>query len=484
MEKRFTYGDQFSAGNTQGKIELSKIIELCEESLFVDTAGNRLKYGDKEKLRKKIGEEFFSHTADPYGNAGNTVLSLNAYGLIDIYVEEPEIGEDLFATTELFERIHSANGEEKKKIFARHILINLEGMLLLKIIEDMKARGEKLTLETLAYEFHELGIDIPANSTYISTMKSWLQEVNIFVGRYNINWNNVEDLVRIDKDLVDDLYGLNREHKYYLLALVNLGATEEMPSNKVASYVRSVFRIKITTKNLVKDILEPLKDLDLIETKKATTGRGAKPHLVKLSDKAKNELLEPFIERISELTELPIPTLNQPFDEVVKNLDADDTHVKGMALELLAVWIVRLLGLRFVEWRLRDLKRTGGGEVDVLAASDKFVYNRWQIQCKNTVNKVTVDEVAKEFGLTVLTNTDIILMITTSNFTSDARNYADVLMSRSRYYVVLMDGNDIDQIIEDKTAIIQMLNDKASLVFFRKEILSRNENLEEKQTNL
>ena len=63
--------------------------------------------------------------------------------------------------------------------------------------------------------------------------------------------------------------------------------------------------------------------------------------------------------------------------------DNSNKYIKGKALELLAIWMIRLTSLRFTKWRKRDYE-TGQGEVDVLAASDRFVYHRWQIQCKNT----------------------------------------------------------------------------------------------------
>jgi hypothetical protein len=68
--------------------------------------------------------------------------------------------------------------------------------------------------------------------------------------------------------------------------------------------------------------------------------------------------------------------------------------------------MIRLTGLRFTQWRLRSYQSTGGGEVDVLAASDRFVYGRWQIQCKNT-KKVDVDVLAKEIGITFVTGADV-----------------------------------------------------------------------------
>lgn len=91
------------------------------------------------------------------------------------------------------------------------------------------------------------------------------------------------------------------------------------------------------------------------------------------------------------------------------------------------------------------------------------------MQCKNT-KKVDVDVIAKEVGLTFLTHADIIAIVTTGTFTGDAVNYASQVTDNSRYYVILLDGEDIQRIIEDRTKIIGILNIKARRVFAKKEL--------------
>jgi hypothetical protein len=145
-------------------------------------------------------------------------------------------------------------------------------------------------------------------------------------------------------------------------------------------------------------------------------------------------------------------------------------HERGIALELLAIWLVRLLGLRFSSWRARSFYETGGGEVDVIAASDRIVYSRWQIQCKNTRSKIDVDTVAKEVGLTFLTHADVVLVLTTSGFTSAAIDYSNQVTELSRHYVILLDGADIAEVTADKSKIVDILNVKARRVFAKREI--------------
>jgi site-specific DNA-methyltransferase (cytosine-N4-specific) len=458
--RRFTYGDQFSPDKTP-LIDLLWLCKQCEP--------------DQADLQEQIRVAYFpGHGSADNSNkmAMNCRLSLKAYGFIE------EVGgrrEKKYRCTPLTDELialHDTAGEDAMyKRFAVQIVTELEGLTLLRLIENIRARGEQVTLEYLGEEMNDvLNIAIPPNSTYISTMVAWLAEAKVTTPTgFSVNWDVVYDLINVDADLIDKLYTLTPEQKYFLLSMLNLDTKEFTPSNRIAQHTRSVYSIRVTTKNLVKDVIEPLEAAGLIESQKTTEGRGAKPHDVRLTDKCKNELLAPTIANLAELADIESTELNRPFEDVVKDLDDPDRHIKGKALELLAVWIIRLLGLRFSKWRLRSFQATGGAEVDVTAASDKIVYSRWQMQCKNT-RRVDVDVIAKEVGLTFLTHADVIAVITTGRFTGDAVNYASQVTDNSRYYVILLDGEDIQRIVDDRTKIVEILNIKARRVFAKKEL--------------
>lgn len=459
--RRFTYGDQFD----QSKTPLGELLELCASH-----------ENDRTSLQEAIRVKYFpGHRNSDNSNkmAMNCVLSLNAYRIIKF-----EDKGKRYILTELGRELSAiSNQDEVFKHFSRHILSELDGLLLLRLIENIRARGELVTLEYIGEEMNDLGIKIPPNSTYISTMRSWLSQANVFrPSGYEINWDVVYELLRMDADAIDALYGLTQEQKYFLLSMVHLGVEKFTPSNRIANHARSVYSVRITTKNLVKDVIEPLEALGLLESQKTTTGRGAKPHDVCLSVKSKNELLVPLLDGLASIAELTSADLNRTFEDVVADLNAVDTegkvdkHVRGIALELFAVWIVRLLGLRFSKWRLRSYQATGGAEVDVMAASDKIVYSRWQIQCKNIRGTVDVDTVAKEVGLTFLTHADVVMIVTTGTFTSDAVNYANQVTDTTRYYIILLENNDLQRIITDRSTIVDILNIKARRVFAKKEL--------------
>jgi len=457
---RFTYGDQFEPTKTP----LIPLLQLC------------LKHEpNRYDLQNAIRAAYFEgHGQDPLTvddnsnkMAMNCLLSLNSYNLIEL----SDKGQSYHITDLAKQLLALKNNDEVHRKFAEHILTNLEGLLLARLIENIRARDERVTLEYLGEELNDLGRKIPPNSTYVSTMRAWLAQAGVFrASGYEVNWDVIYDILKVDADIIDELYQLLPEQKHFLLSMLSLDIQDYTPSNKIANHTRSVYKIRLTTKNLVKDILEPLEKLELIQTRKTTTGRGAKPHDVKLTPKATHEILRPLLENLAALTELTSADLNRPFESVVSELAHEDKHVKGIALELFSVWVIRLLGLRFSHWRLRHYQSTGGGEVDVIAASDKIVYSRWQIQCKNQKSPVGVDVIAKEVGLTFLTKADIVMVITTSHFASDAVNYANQVTDNSRYYIILLEGDDIKRIVEDRTRIVDILNIKARRTFAKKEL--------------
>ncbi|MEH2314364.1 MAG: restriction endonuclease [Nostoc sp.] len=465
--KKFTYGDQFEPT----KFSLVEILELCKEC-----------QPSRNRLEANIGQRYFSKHSQRASStlsaknigilAMNCFLSLRAYQLIED-LEQPR----QYQLTSLAQEIlaNADNTSFVNQRFAAHILNNLSGMALLKAIDAVNARGEEAQLEPIAYELQERGYIISPSGTYTSTMRSWLSQAGVFEREYEINWDIVSEILGINKDFIDELYTLTPGQKHFLLSLLNLDVKELIAANKVAQHTRSIYKLRLTTKNLVKDVIEPLASLSLIETEKTTGGRGAKSNKVKLTSKAQSELLAPLLKSIANETRLSEIELNRTFDDVVNELNHPDKHIKGKALELLAVWMIRLTSLRFTKWRSRE---NGKGEVDVLAASDRFVYSRWQIQCKNT-KKVDIDVLAKEIGLTFVTGADVVMVVTTGEFTRDAYQYAYRMMEVSRYYMILLQKDDIEAIKRDKTNIVEIFDRKARRVFAKKELDVSDEELNE-----
>ena len=167
------------------------------------------------------------------------------------------------------------------------------------------------------------------------------------------------------------------------------------------------------------------------------------------------EIVTPLIEQIERQTQADLrPLPRKPLEAIRKDLKSRDRHVRGLALEALAFKLMRLIDLTYVATRLRG-SATGGAEVDLIFESARLVFSRWQVQCKNT-DRVSLDDVAKEVGLTHLLKSNVIVMVSTGEIGGEARRYANKIMTDSNLCVVMVDGDDLALIEARPAGIIDV----------------------------
>ena len=157
----------------------------------------------------------------------------------------------------------------------------------------------------------------------------------------------------------------------------------------------------------------------------------------------------------SKLLEL----LKKPLSSILTEIDSNDRYIAGLALEALAFKLMRLLNMDYVATRLRAAA-TGGAEVDLIFESARLVFSRWQVQCKNT-NRVSLDDVAKEVGLTYFLKSTVIVIACTGEIGVEARRYANKIMTDSNLCIVMIDCNDLNIIRNNPVHIVQAFNREA-----------------------
>ena len=127
-----------------------------------------------------------------------------------------------------------------------------------------------------------------------------------------------------------------------------------------------------------------------------------------------------------------------------------------MALEAFAIKMMRIVDLDFAGTRLKG-SETGGAEVDVIFDTTRLSYSRWQVQCKNT-DKVSLEQVAKEVGLSHVLKSNVIVILTTGQVTNPAKEYAAKIMSEMNLCIIFIEKDDVKDIIEDPPYIVDVLN--------------------------
>jgi site-specific DNA-methyltransferase (cytosine-N4-specific) len=200
---------------------------------------------------------------------------------------------------------------------------------------------------------------------------------------------------------------------------------------------------------------------DHIEATNTTTGHGAETILVAPTEKLMNEIVEPMLKRLASQTDPRVVALlrQQPLREILSDLDSSDRHVAGLALEALALKLMRLFDMDYVATRLRGAQ-TGGTEVDLVFQSTRLVFTRWQIQCKNAA-RMSIDDVARAVGLTHVLKSNAVVVVTTGTVEAEARRYANEVMVDSSLAIVLIGGEDLKVIAGNPTRIVDIFEREA-----------------------
>ncbi len=438
------FGSEFSPA----QIDLPVLLDLAH------------KHGtDWRGFEKAVRDRYFAENLTSDYNksklANNTKLSLRAYGLI---------GEKDATLTDTGRALHDLHHEEVAlyEAFGRHILKHCQGMNFVQCLLDMQAAGEDIDLNKLRRWLEERGLTVPRGGKHMSTLRLWLEKAGVFVTRYRVDEARLNEILDLNVEEFEVLAIFSPEQRAYLKALANIDGGGPHSSNDIECLAAATYGVAFNEKNLPKQVLYPLRDAGYIELERGTkaVGRGAKPFLVTATGKLVADLIAPLIEQIEQLTQADLrPLLRKPLKEIREDLQAKDRHIRGLALEALAFKLMRLIDLTYVATRLRGTA-TGGAEVDLVFESTRLVFSRWQIQCKNTA-RVSLDDVAKEVGLTHFLKSNAIVMVSTGEIGGEARRYANKIMADSNLCVVMVDGNDLALIEARPASIVDVFTREA-----------------------
>jgi hypothetical protein len=274
-----------------------------------------------------------------------------------------------------------------------------------------------------------------------------------------IDMNRLTEIRAIGSEEFEALAGLTPEQRVYLKTIINLGTSGSHASDEIERLARAVYGVCFDENNLPKQVLFPLERAGYITTKRTIEGKGANPFMVTPTPKL-SEILSPLLEQLEkQIMEELRPFLRRPLASIIEELGSDDHYVKGLALEAFAIKLMRLIDLKYKDTRLRGTA-TDGNEVDVIFESSRLVHFRWQVQCNNTP-RVSLDDVAKEVGLTHLSKSNVIVIVSTGEIGADARRYANKVTQSSNLCIVMVDRVDIARIAASPASIVDVLNREA-----------------------
>jgi len=442
------FGAQFSPN----QVNLPRLLQILHD-----------RAGDRGRITEAIRDEFFANHSQSqcWKLADNTVLALRAYGLLDEDGATPTaLAGELLAIANTPDALYER--------FAKHILVNLRGIPFVETLEIMRTAGDKITLPTLRKRLGQRGLHVPRGTVHLSSMRLWLAQASVFDASvkggprlYEADQVRLNEVLGIGLDAIDSLTQLNAAQRAFLRALTRLAEPDPFVANKVADLASALYAVEYNHKELPKSVLFPLRDLGYIQATKTTVGRGAKPYQVSRTLKFHQEISEPILTMAAEKAGLvPKEVFELPLSQILTDLKSPNKYDKGKALELLAIYFTRLIDLDFKGWRTRSAD-TGGAEVDVIVEGARLIFSRWQIQAKNT-RTVRLGDIAKEVGLSLtFVYSNVVMIVTTGDFTKDAYSYAQHVMKTCNLNVILLNGSELERISQNPTNIVTILNSKA-----------------------
>ncbi len=145
-----------------------------------------------------------------------------------------------------------------------------------------------------------------------------------------------------------------------------------------------------------------------------------------------------------------------PLPELLRMLQCRKDRSENKAiLEALIVHISRLLDLDLTRQPHR-CSSSGNDDLYAIAESARLLFTRWAIYCTH-VKLVDDDAIAKAIGLSLQTRCNVILCITTGEFSPEAEDYAADVARCSNLQVVFLDGSNLARIAQQPLAIREAL---------------------------
>jgi hypothetical protein len=422
---RLPFGKQFSPTQTP----LNALVGLIVEHA-----------GDRGALEAAIGESFFAERGLVKTLAMNTFLAVRAYGLV--------AGDADYKPTPLAHELSRLRERDAQKRFAFHILTDtaIGGFAVVSAVQRLRAQGGTINNRTVARALRESGIDPGGGrGENVGTLRLWLEQGGAFESGWTLNDEALHELLGPSVDEIATLQDLPLDRRAFLRALASTQGDAPFSSQDVAATADLQSHTNLRAlRDLPARVLTPLHDAGWLVAEKTTGGRGAKAYLVTPTEKFLDEISRPLMDALIEQVGVADPAmLRKPLAELLEIVRTEAaTNERGLALEGVAIHIIRMMGAHFRDWRSKAREK-GQAEVDLIAELVNGRYSIVQVQSK--VSAITGREtVDREAGVSLTVLADIILFVSAKKIGRAARRAADEYMRITGLSIIFLDGDDLD----------------------------------------
>ena len=395
--------------------------------------------------------------------AGNVVIGMRNYGILDEDFHLSPLGLELLTMVETPDLLY--------RRFAAHILAACYGMDVLTAIANLQGRGVTPSKTTIANEVRGMGFELPQATTKPLILLAWLREAGVLGSSgYVIDNGRVAKILGTSDTILSDLDRLSQAERWFLRSLGRCARESGyIQASDVVRYAQEIYHIKFPEDRWQQALLKPLEEKGWIELERGSSGRGSRSGKVKATDKFNSEYVQRLLEEDADVIPPEIRAArNKPLAQILEEMEVEDTYIRGLALEHLAVRLADRLDLKPKQWRLRSAK-TGGNEVDVIVEGSRLMFSRWQIQCKNTRQLQTRD-LAEEVGVAVILRSQVVVLVTTGRVPNTVYRHARVVNESTAFQVVIIGGDSLKKIAETgPLGLVEFLNDRAAQTMSHKE---------------
>ncbi len=365
------------------------------------------------------------------------------------------------ALTDFGKRVaHASSAREAAQVFCQELIKNQSGMTVIEAIRELTLRRVPVTKKSLKAELKRLGItNLSTNTTDHTTLKNWMVAAGIVKEpakqHPEIDDGVLKKLVGVSSEERDELGQLSPAQHVFLEFLRKRHISEPGPflAKDLLQVCLESYPHLFSEDQFARAVRMPLEAGGWITVSDLAPGRqGGKSGRVlgtpKLLGIPEDQVITDFSSTVPSDLRARIRT---PLAAILKDLESKArTHVAGIALELLALKMILDLGLEPRHFRLRS-RESAFAEVDVTAEGRHLLFSRWSFQCKNIGKntKVGLSDVAKEVGIAVYTKAHVVVMVTTSDFSADAYDYAREVTKATHLQFLFIPGTVVRKYVRD-----------------------------------
>ncbi len=425
--------NEFSPGTLETR-SIREVLRLIES-----------KNGDRDVVIEAISTSFdriarTSSDKQRRVRAGNVLIGMSQCGLLEIF--DGKVSAKL---TDLGKEILDEPDDlSSSDRFSRHLLQNCHGLELFDAVAMIRSRGESVSMQALREELRSRGFVVTENEVNSSKIRQWLEASGVVSEEWMVNEVALQRVIGATSTTIGDWANLSRSQRALLDTLKRISiagnSSDWLSVRHLKKLCEEQFGRDVFPEGRLREaVLSPLQQDGWLVSKVGSSGRGGDSGQVRPTQKLLDIKVELPLDALSGIPVDLRDKLSVPTKTIIDNLKAEDTHTRGLALELLALRICVDIGLFAVCFRERSNK-TQGAEVDLIANGVHLHYSRWLLQCKNT-SHLEVKDIAKEVGMAVVLNAHVIVMITTGTIGRTVRDFARGLAATTSLQAILVDGD-------------------------------------------